>query len=95
VSGGKILPQAVERMEERSAHAGEREEHLAQRQQSQNDQDEDRQAAELRAPVPIPAPRNQVVLLEAGIGAVQAGGWDQLAREDLDQAAEPRPPRSR
>ena len=82
------LSQPLERVEERGADTGEREQHLAQPQQQQNEQDQDRQTAELRAPVPVAPAGDDVLFLQAGVRAVQARRRDQLAREDLDEPAE-------
>ena len=86
--GREDLAQPLERVQERRADAREGEEHLAQGQQRDDDQQVDRQPPELRAPVPVAPPRDDVVGLEALVGAVQAGRWNQLAGQHLDQAAE-------
>ena len=50
--------------------------------------DVERQPAELAAPEPVAPAGDDVLLLEAGVGAVQARRGDQLAGHDLDQPAE-------
>jgi hypothetical protein len=88
VLGREELAQARERMQEGRVDPAQGEERLADAEQGQDGGHVERQPPELAAPEPEAPPGDDVLLLEARVGAVQARRRDQLARDHLHEAAE-------